>query len=128
MRSFAFIVGLTAASMSSQSFAMTAPSERIIAEGKIVNVDEKNSSFEVLAADGGRTRVFTPKPVLIVIKDQQDFAYQGTWDDVRRISVSGRITGIAVDPGESHLSQPIAIFEVADLALQAAADACPLCR
>ena len=103
MRSFALIVGLSALTVGSHCSAMSNPNEIVIALGKIVNVDEKNSSFDVLSADGRRTHVAKPLPVLMVLADQQDFSvtrYLLTWDDLRKISVSGRITSVAVDPSD----------------------------
>jgi hypothetical protein len=103
MRTFALVAGLAALAVGSNGSAMPSPGERVIAEGKIVNVDEKNSSFDVLAADGGRTTHFTPKPVLMVIRIYNDEYYHGTWDDLRTISASGRIVSIAVDPNNPNV-------------------------
>ena len=39
----------------------------------------------------------------MVLADQQDFSvtrYLLTWDDLRKISASGRITSVAVDPSD----------------------------
>lgn len=104
MRSFALIVaGLTAFAVGSKSSAMPSPGERVIAVGKIVNVDEKNSSFDVLGTDGQRTRYTKPLPVLMVISNESGPLYYGTWDDIRKISASGRITSVAVDPSDPNV-------------------------
>jgi len=106
MRGIALIVGLTAFAVGSQSSAEPSPGQTIIAVGKIVNVDEKNSSFDVLSADGRRTHIAKPLPVLMVLADQHDSSftqYVLTWEDLRKISVSGRITSVAVDPSDPNV-------------------------
>lgn len=103
MRTFALVAGLTAFAVGSSGFATPSQGERVIAIGTIVNVDEKNSSFDILGTDGHRTTYTKPLPVLMVIADQYDLPYNGTWDDIRKISVSGRITGIAVDPSNPNV-------------------------
>ena len=105
MRAIALVAGLTACAAANPGFAHSSPGETVIAKGYIANVDERNSSFDVVAPDGGRTRHATPCPVLMVIRDQQDFSfreYQATWQDLRKISVSGRITAVAVDPNNPN--------------------------
>ena len=100
MRSFALIVGLTSVAVGSDASAMPGLGERVIAVGTIVNVDEKNSSFDILEIDSGRTNYTKPIPVLMVIRHDNGSSYQCTWDDLRKISASGRITSLVVDPSD----------------------------
>ena len=104
MRRITLVVGLTAFAVAAdRSSAMPTPVETVIAKGYIVNVDEKNSSFDVLGIDGRRSSHATPCPVLMAIRIDHGLPFRATWEDLRTISVSGRITGVVVDPSDPSL-------------------------
>src|SRR6185312_508657 len=50
--------------------------------------------------------------------------------DIVAHEAGGQVDGdlVAVDPGEGHVAEPAAVFDLADLLLQAAANASPLGR
>ena len=105
MRAIAFVVGLTTFAANggliasvNHDCATLSPSEDSIPKGYIVNVDEKNSSFDFRETNGRTTRHARPLPVLMVIADMYAVPFKATWDDIRHVSVTGRITSVAVDP------------------------------
>ena len=103
MRSIALIVGLTAFAVGSNGFAMPNPGERVIAEGKIVNVDEKNLTFGVLDANGRQSSHRVHSPICITMRFDDALPYDGTWDDLRQIGASGRVVSVAVDPSNPNV-------------------------
>src|SRR5215207_2348155 len=100
MRGYMFAVGLTALAVGSGRAAMPSPSETVIAVGVIVNVDEKNLSFDVREASGRQSSHRVHSPICITIRCDGTLPFKATWEDVRKISVSGRITSVAVDPSD----------------------------
>jgi hypothetical protein len=103
MRGFMFAVGLTALAVGSNGVAMTAPSEQVIAEGKIVNVDEKNLSFDVREASGRQSSHRVHSPICVVMRADEVLPYKATWDDLRKLSLSGRIVTLSVDPSNPNV-------------------------
>jgi len=105
MRGFAFIVGLTTFVGHGNLTAldkptMTSPEDGGVLKGYVVNVDERNGTFGFRETNGRQCSQPTPLPVLMVIADMYVYSQQMTWDDLRKISNSARITALAVDPSD----------------------------
>jgi hypothetical protein len=98
-----FAVGLTALAVGSNVVAMPSTGETDIAVGVIVNVDEKNLSFDVREASGRQSTHRVHSPICVVMRADGVLPYKATWDDLRKLSASGRIVTLSVDPSNPNV-------------------------
>lgn len=98
-----FAVGLTALAVGNNGAAMPSPGETVIAVGIIVNVDEKKLSFDVREASGRQSSHRVHSPICVTLRLDDSPPREATWDDLRKLSASGRIVTLSVDPNNPNV-------------------------